>query len=64
MARHCENALAVARFLEQHPKVAYVDYCGLESSPYYPLAQKYLPMAAAAWCPSGWQGAARQPAPS
>ncbi len=43
MARHCENALAVARFLEQHPKVAYVDYCGLESSPYYPLAQKYLP---------------------
>ena len=43
MARHCENAMAVARFLEQHPKVAYVDYCGLESSPYHALAQKYLP---------------------
>ena len=43
MARHCENALAVARFLEKHPKVAYVDYCGLESSPYHALAQKYLP---------------------
>ena len=43
MARHCENALAVARFLEKHPKVAYVDYCGLESSPYHALARKYLP---------------------
>ena len=43
MARHCENAMAVARFLEKHPKVAYVDYCGLESSPYHALAQKYLP---------------------
>ena len=43
MARHCENAMAVARFLEKHPKVAYVDYCGLASSPYHALAQKYLP---------------------
>ena len=43
MARHCANALAVAQFLEQHPKVAYVDYCGLESSPYHALARKYLP---------------------
>ena len=32
MARHCANALAVAQFLEKHPKVAYVDYCGLEAS--------------------------------
>ena len=43
MARHCENAMAVAQFLEQHPKVAYVDYCGLASSPYHALAEKYLP---------------------
>lgn len=43
MARHCANALAVAQFLEKHPKVAYVDYCGLESNPYHALAQKYLP---------------------
>ena len=43
MARHCANALAVAQFLEKHPKVAYVDYCGLESSPYHALAQKYMP---------------------
>ncbi len=43
MARHCENGQAVAEFLEAHPKVAYVNYCGLPSDKYYPLAQKYLP---------------------
>ena len=32
-----------AKFLEAHPKVAYVNYCGLESSPYHALAEKYLP---------------------
>jgi O-acetylhomoserine (thiol)-lyase len=43
MQRHCANGQAVAEFLEAHPKVAYVNYCGLPSSPYYALAQKYLP---------------------
>ena len=43
MQRHCENGMAVAKFLEAHPKVAYVNYCGLESSPYHALAEKYLP---------------------
>ena len=43
MKRHCDNGLAVARFLEAHPKVAYVNYCGLESSPFHALAEKYLP---------------------
>lgn len=43
MQRHCENGMAVAKFLEAHPKVAYVNYCGLESSPYHALARKYLP---------------------
>jgi len=43
MKRHCENALAVAKFLESHEKIASVNYCGLESSKYYDLAQKYLP---------------------
>ena len=33
MQRHCANGMAVAKFLEAHPKVAYVNYCGLESSP-------------------------------
>ena len=43
MARHCENALKVARWLENNPKVAWVNYCGLPSSKYYDLARKYLP---------------------
>src|SRR5690606_6618423 len=43
MERHSANALAVARFLEGHPKVEWVTYPGLESSPYYPLATRYLP---------------------
>ena len=43
MQRHCDNGMAVAKFLEVHPKVAYVNYCGLESSPYHALAEKYLP---------------------
>ena len=43
MERHCENAQAVAEFLEQHEKVAWVNYPGLKSNKYYELAQKYLP---------------------
>jgi O-acetylhomoserine (thiol)-lyase len=42
MQRHCENALAVAAFLERHPQVSWVSYAGLESSPYRALARKYL----------------------
>lgn len=41
--RHCENALKVAKFLEQHEKVAWVKYPGLESNPYHALAEKYMP---------------------
>lgn len=40
--RHVENALTLAKWLEQHPKVEYVNYPGLESSPYHTLAKKYL----------------------
>ena len=40
MPRHCENALKVAEYLENHPKVAWVNYSGLKSSKYYELAQK------------------------
>jgi O-acetylhomoserine (thiol)-lyase len=43
MPRHCENALQVARFLEAHPAVAWVNYPGLESHPDYARAQRYLP---------------------
>ena len=42
MARHSENALAVAKFLSQHKKVAWVNYPGLPDHPTYALAKKYL----------------------
>ena len=41
--RHCANALAIARHLEKHPAVGWVNHPGLESSPYHELAKKYLP---------------------
>ena len=43
MERHCSNAQKVAEFLENHEKVAWVQYPGLKSNKYYELAQKYLP---------------------
>jgi O-acetylhomoserine (thiol)-lyase len=43
MARHVENGLAVAQFLEKHPLVTKVNYDGLPSSPYYERARKYMP---------------------
>ncbi|MFZ5627114.1 MAG: O-acetylhomoserine aminocarboxypropyltransferase/cysteine synthase family protein, partial [Bacillota bacterium] len=43
MERHSSNALQVARWLEQHPLVEWVNYPGLASSPEYARAQKYLP---------------------
>ena len=43
MPRHCENGQAVAEFLSQHPKIAYVNYCGLPGDKYHKLAEKYLP---------------------
>jgi O-acetylhomoserine (thiol)-lyase len=43
MERHSQNALKVAQWLSEHPKVAWVNYPGLETSPYYALARKYLP---------------------
>lgn len=42
MDRHCENALKLAKHLENHPHINYVNYPYLESSPDYKLAQKYL----------------------
>ena len=43
MARHCENGQAVAEFLASHPKIAYVNYCGLPGDKYHAVAEKYLP---------------------
>lgn len=42
MERHCENALAVARHLQDHPQVEWVNFAGLEGDRYYELAQKYF----------------------
>ena len=43
MKRHCESALAVAKFLESDPRVAWVNYASLPSSPQYEKAKKYMP---------------------
>ena len=43
MERHCSNALAVAKMLESHPKVSWVNYPGLPSSKDHGLATKYMP---------------------
>jgi len=40
--RHCDNAIALAEWLERHPKVVSVDYPGLRGNPYHKLAKKYL----------------------
>ncbi|HUE38102.1 MAG TPA: PLP-dependent transferase, partial [Candidatus Binatia bacterium] len=46
MERHCANGLAVARFLAEHPAVAWVNHPGLPDSRYHALARKYLPKGA------------------
>ena len=43
MERHCENGQKVAEFLQKHPKVERVSYCGLPGDKYYERAKKYLP---------------------
>ena len=42
MERHCDNAIAVAKYLQQHPKVEWVNYAGLQGDRYFDLAQKYF----------------------
>jgi O-acetylhomoserine (thiol)-lyase len=56
MARHSENALAVAKFLQQRQDVEWVNYPGLENSPYYALAKKYMPDGAGALITFGIKG--------
>ena len=56
MARHCENALAVAKYLENHPKIEWVNYPGLESNKYHELAKKYLPNGCSAVIAYGVKG--------
>ncbi len=56
MPQHSKNALAVARHLEKHPAVAWVNYPGLESSPERARAKKYLPKGAGAIITFGIKG--------
>jgi O-acetylhomoserine (thiol)-lyase len=58
MPRHCESALAVARHLEQHPAVEWVNYPLLPGSPAFPLAQRYLPRGAGGILTFGVKGGA------
>jgi len=56
MERHCKNALAVADFLSEHPKVDWVNYPGMPSNRYYPLVQKYMPEGASGLLTFGVKG--------
>jgi O-acetylhomoserine (thiol)-lyase len=56
MPRHCENALAVAKHLEKHPAVTWVNYPGLPSHPHYANAKRYLPKGAGAIVGFGIKG--------
>jgi O-acetylhomoserine (thiol)-lyase len=56
MQRHSENALAVARFLQKHPQVTWVNYPGLDDSPYKALTKKYMPDGAGAIITFGIKG--------
>jgi O-acetylhomoserine (thiol)-lyase len=56
MARHCENALAVAKHLEKHEKIAWVNYAGLPKNAYHPLVKKICPKGAGAVFTFGLKG--------
>jgi len=56
MERHSQNALAVAKHLEKHPGVEWVNYPGLASSRYFARAQKYLPTGQSALVTFGIRG--------
>ena len=46
MQKHCDNALAVAQWLQRHPKISWVNYAGLEGDPSYGLHRTYCPKGA------------------
>ena len=56
MDRHCDNAVGVAKFLQQHAAVSWVNYAGLEDSSYAPLVKKYLPKGAGSILTFGVKG--------
>jgi O-acetylhomoserine (thiol)-lyase len=56
MQRHCDNALAVAKHLANHPAIAWVSYPGLEGDKYHALAKRYTPKGAGAVFTFGLKG--------
>jgi len=56
MERHVANAQAVAEFLDADPRVSFVSYAGLKSSPFHALAQKYMPKGAGSVFTFGLKG--------
>jgi len=60
MQKHCDNALAVARWLKEHPAVAWVNYAGLEDDPSYGLHRTYCPKGAGAVFTFGVKGGYEQ----
>ncbi|HEX4331701.1 MAG TPA: O-acetylhomoserine aminocarboxypropyltransferase/cysteine synthase family protein [Usitatibacter sp.] len=56
MDRHCSNAMAVAKFLESHPKVSWVSYPGLPGNRYHALAARYMPKGAGSLLSFGIEG--------
>ncbi|MFA4843310.1 MAG: O-acetylhomoserine aminocarboxypropyltransferase/cysteine synthase, partial [Candidatus Omnitrophota bacterium] len=56
LPRHCENALAAAKFLKKHPNVSWVNYPGLDDSPEKERVKKYLPKGAGAILGFGIKG--------
>ena len=56
MKQHCSNAQAIAEYLQAHPKVNWVKYCGLKGDKYYELGQKYLPNGSCGVISFGLQG--------
>jgi O-acetylhomoserine (thiol)-lyase len=59
MEKHSANALAVAKFLQGHPRVSWVNYPGLEDNKYHALAKKYLPQGASGLLNFGVKGGGR-----
>jgi O-acetylhomoserine (thiol)-lyase len=56
MARHCENTLAVASYLEKHERVEWVNYAGLRANPYHALAKRICPKGAGSVFTFGLKG--------
>ena len=59
MQRHCESSLKIAKYLESHPDISWVNYPALESNKYYELAKKYTPKGCSSIVGFGFKGGAK-----